>query len=117
MHDTVVRDAAPATPLKRHQPWCDLRQHALARAEATGPSGCVGRYVQHGAAGGWVTDDAPEQGTGSRFVVDFRPAEGWASLRPEEAAELCGLLARLLGEYERPTPRRRLFSWGRRPPG
>jgi hypothetical protein len=119
MHDTVVRDSVQAHEVARHEPWCDLRQHALAVADAMGPSGCVGRYIEQGVMGGWVTEDAPEPGTGSRLVVDWRPSEGWNSLRPEEAAELSGLLTRLLAEYRRPAPApaRRLFAGRRRQAG
>jgi hypothetical protein len=98
----------------------------LAVADALGPSGCVGRYIEHGVVGGWVTQDAPERGSGSRFVIDWRPAEGWNSIRPEEAADLSGLLARLLAEHRRPvpadrprrpaSPRRWPFTRGGRPP-
>jgi hypothetical protein len=105
VHDTVVED--PAQAGERHEPWCDLRQHALARAEATGPSGCVGRYVSSGAAGGWIAEDAQEPGTGARIVLDWRPAEGWSSLRPDEVEQLSGLLARLLAEQRRSAP----VSW------
>ena len=109
MHDTVVEETVQAAALERHEPWCDLRQHALARDEAIGPSGCVGRYIQHGVLGGWVAEDAQ----GTRFVVDWRPAEGWSSLRPDEAVQLSGLLDRLMAEYRRPAARR-LFGRGRR---
>jgi hypothetical protein len=114
VHDTVVEAPVQTVEAERHEPWCDHRQHALARADAVGPSGCVGRYVQHGVVGGWVAEDGPEQIVGARFVVDWRPAEGWDSLRPEEAAELTGLLNRLLAEYRRPAPARWSFPWSRR---
>ncbi len=96
VHETVVDHPAQAQPGERHQPWCDLRQHALARAEAMGPSGCVGRYVSSGGVGGWIAEDAQEPGTGARIVLDWRPAEGWSSLRPDEVEQLSGLLDRLL---------------------
>lgn len=121
VHDTAVSDTVQAQPVERHQPWCDLRQHELAEADAMGQSGCVGRYIRHGAVGGWVAEDvpdqsadAPEQGAGARLVVDWRPAEGWNSLRPEEAAELSGLLTRLLAEHRRPAGTRRRYAWARR---
>lgn len=117
VHDTVVSDTAPARPVERHEPWCDLEQHALALEDSVGPSGCVGRYIRQGVGGGYVTEDAPDQGSGPRVVVDWQPAEGWISLRPEEAAELSRLLARLVSEYRRPGPARRLFAWGRRQSG
>jgi hypothetical protein len=114
VYDTVVSDTVQALPVEPHEPWCDLEQHALALEDSVGGSGCVGRYIRHGRGGGWVTEDAPEHGTGPRFVLDWGPAEGWTSLRPEEAAELSGLLARLVAEHRRPTPVRRLFAWSRR---
>ncbi len=90
--------------MARHETWCDRRQHALAMADAAGPTGCVGRYIQEGTAGGWIADDSSDPSAGSRFIVDWAPAEGWSSLRPEEAAELGALLARLLGEYRQGDP-------------
>jgi hypothetical protein len=97
VHQTVPQ-RRPA-PAERHEPWCDRQQHALAGTETLGPSGCVGRYVEHGAAGGWIADDAPQ--SDPRLVVDWQPAEGWAAMTPEEAADLSGLLARLMAEYRR----------------
>jgi hypothetical protein len=97
VHQTVPqRRSAPA---ERHEPWCDRRQHALAGSETVTPSGCVGRYVEHGAAGGWIADEAPE--SDPRLVLDWQPADGWTSMTPEEAADLSGLLARLMAEYRR----------------
>jgi len=97
VHQTVPQ-RRPASA-ESHEPWCDRRQHALAGAEAVGPSGCVGRYVEHGSAGGWIADEAPQ--SDPRLVVDWQPADGWAAMTPEEAAELSGLLARLMAEYRR----------------
>ncbi|HLM03717.1 MAG TPA: hypothetical protein VK402_00860 [Blastococcus sp.] len=124
MRDTVREDTPRnAGAPERHEPWCDRRQHALALAETLGPSGCVGRYVASGSAGGWIADEAPEADHGPRLVVDWQPAEGWNAVTPEEAADLSGLLARLLAEYRRgaaqaaPTPlaaSRRLVARERR---
>ena len=97
MHQTVPRSGT-ASP-DHHEPWCDRRQHALAGAEAVGPSGCVGRYVEHGSAGGWIADEAA--GSDPRVVLDWQPANGWTAMTPEEAADLSGLLARLMAEYRR----------------
>jgi hypothetical protein len=121
VHETVVDHPAQAQPGERHEPWCDLRQHALARAEAMGPSGCVGRYVSSGGVGGWIAEDAQEPGTGARIVLDWRPAEGWSSLRPDEVEQLSGLLDRLLAEQRQPAPVAwapavRLFGRGRQRP-
>jgi hypothetical protein len=51
-----------------------------------------------------VTDDVAPPGAGPRLVVDWHPAEGWSSLTPEEAADLRGLLDRLLAEHGTATP-------------
>ena len=116
MHDAVVGATVEAQPVDRHRPWCARHQHALALADAIGPAGCVSRYIRHGTVGGWVTEDAPTQGGGVRFVVDWRPGEGWSSLRPEEVADLSGLLACLTEEFRLPATARRLSAWsGRRP--
>lgn len=115
MHDAVVETTVEARQVERHQPWCDRHQHALALADTIGPAGCVSRYIRHGTVGGWVTEDVPTRGTGVRFVVDWRPGEGWDSLRPDEVAELSGLLTHLLGEYRRPSARRS-SAWSRRQP-
>lgn len=116
MHDTVVEATVERPPVERHQPWCDRHQHALAVADTIGPAGCVSRYIQHGSVGGWVTEDGPTQVDGVRFVVDWRPGEGWSSLRPDEVADLGGLLARLTEEYRRSETTRRLPAWSRRQP-
>ena len=115
MHDAVVEAAVAAYPVERHQPWCDRQQHALAFADTIGPTGCVSRYIQHGTVGGWITEEVPPQGSGVRFVVDWRPGEGWSSLSLEEAAELSGFLADLLVQYRRPAAPR-LLAWSRRQP-
>ncbi len=82
----------------RHAPWCDVEEHAQAAEEDPGRTvGCVGRPIEVGPVGGWLTNNDSDDGS-TRIAVDWKPAD-WQSLTPQEVAELAGFCALVLVEH------------------